>query len=99
MIKFSLVILVKGTHACYHHLVVTWRGVIIDYESKYTLPLTNDPLSQICGVNTTVDEISCGYGIFPPLYICNSNDNVSVGGWGINEYCIKDSPIRKIFKK
>jgi hypothetical protein len=36
MIKFPLVILVKGTHACYHHVVVTWRGIIIDYESKYT---------------------------------------------------------------
>jgi hypothetical protein len=55
MMKFLLVILVKGAHACYHDAVVTWRGVIIYYESKYTFPLTNDSLRQICGVNTTFD--------------------------------------------
>ncbi len=70
--------------------------MIIDYESKYTFPLTNDSLRQICGVNTTFDGISCGYGIFPPNQIHNSIDNISVGDWGINEYNIKDSPIRNI---
>jgi hypothetical protein len=69
IMKFPLIILVKGTHASYHHVVVTWRGMIIDYESKYTFPLTNDSLRQICGVNTTFDGISCGYGIFPPNHI------------------------------
>ena len=33
MMKVSLIISVKGTHACYHNVVVTWRGMIIDYES------------------------------------------------------------------
>jgi hypothetical protein len=61
--KFPLIILVKGTHACYHHIVVIWRGMIIDYESKYTFPLTKDSLRQICGVDTTFVGISCGYGI------------------------------------
>jgi hypothetical protein len=37
-IKFPLIIPVMGTHACYHHVVVIWRGMIIDYESKYTFP-------------------------------------------------------------
>jgi hypothetical protein len=73
--------------------------MIIDYESKYTFPLTNDSLRQICGVNTTFDGISCGYRKFPPNYICNSIDNVSVGDWGINKYNIKGSPIRKYFEK
>ncbi len=63
--KFPLIISVMRTHACYHHVVVIWRGVIIDYESKYTFPLTNDSVRQICGVNTTFTGISCGYGIFP----------------------------------
>jgi hypothetical protein len=99
MRKFPLIILVKGTHACHHHVVVTWRGMIIDYESKYTFPLTNDSLKQVCGVNTTLDGISCGYGIFPPNHIRNSIDNVSVEDWGINEYNIKGSPIRKYVKK
>ena len=58
-----------GTHACYHHVVVVWRGMIIDYESEYTFSLTNDSLRQICGVNTSYAGISCGYGIFPPKNI------------------------------
>jgi hypothetical protein len=69
MMKSPLIILVMGTLACYHHVVVILRGMIIDYESKYTFPLTNDSLRQICGVNTTFHGISCGYGIFLPNHI------------------------------
>ncbi len=69
IMKFPLIISVMGTHACYHHVVVIWRGVIIDYESKYTFSLTNDSLRQICGVNTTFVGISCGYGMYPPNHI------------------------------
>ncbi len=96
--KFPLITSVMGTHACYHHVVVIWRGMIIDYESKYTFPSTNDSFTQICGVNTTSAGISCGYGIFPPYHIQNSMDNISIEDWGINEYNIKGSSIRKYFK-
>ncbi len=68
-IKFPLIISVMGTHACYHHVIVVWRGMVIDYESEYTFSLTNDSLRQICGVNTSYAGISCGYGIFPPKNI------------------------------
>ncbi len=85
------------THACYHHVVVICRGMIIDYESEYTFPLTNDSLSQFGGVNTTFAGISYGYGIFPPNHIQNSMDNISIEDWGINEYDIKGSFIRKYF--
>ncbi len=95
--KFPLIISVMGTHACYRHVVVIWRGMIIDYESRYTFPLTNDSLRQICGVNTTFTGISCGYGIFPPTHIHKSMDNISIEYWGINEYNIKGSSIRKYF--
>jgi hypothetical protein len=67
--KFPLIISVMGTHACYHHVVVILGGMIIDYVSKYTFPLTNDSFTHICGVNTTFAGISCGYGIFPPNHI------------------------------
>jgi hypothetical protein len=87
-----------GTHAYYQHVVVIWRGRIIDYESKYTFPLTNDSLRRICGVNTTFVGISCGYAIFPLNHIQNSIDNISVEDWGINKYNIKGSSIRKYFK-
>ncbi len=94
--KFPLIILVNGTHACYHHVVVIWMGAIIDYESKYTFPLTNDSLRQICGVNTTFVGISCGCGICPPNHIRNSIANVSVVDWGINKYNIKTVPLGNI---
>jgi hypothetical protein len=71
IMKFPLVISVMGTHTCYHHVVVICRGMIIDYESKYTFPLTNDSLRQICGVNTTFVGISCGYGIFHQIIFEN----------------------------
>ncbi len=87
-----------GTHACYHHVVVILRGMIIDYESKYTFPLTNDSLRQICGVNTTFAGIICGYVIFPRNHIRNSTDNISIEDWGINKYNIKGRSIRKYFK-
>jgi hypothetical protein len=97
MMRFLLIISVKGTHACYHHVVVIWRGMIIDYESKYTFPLTNNSLRQICGVNTTFNGISCGYGIHPPNHIQNSIDNFSVEDWGINKYNLKGSSSRKYY--
>jgi hypothetical protein len=96
--KFPLIISVMGTHACYQHIVVVWRGMIIDYKSKYTFPLTKESLRQICGVNTTFAGISCSYGIFPPNFICNSMDIISIEDWGINKYNIKGSFIRKYFK-
>jgi hypothetical protein len=96
--KFPLIISAIGTHACYHHVGIIWRGVIIDYESKYTFPLSNDSLRQICGVNSTFTGISCGYVIFPLTHIHNSMDNISIEDWGINEYNIKGSSIRKYFK-
>jgi hypothetical protein len=83
-VKFPLIISVMGTHACYHHVVVIWRGMIIDYETEYTFPMTNDSLSQICGVTTIFAGISCGYGIFPLNHIHSSMDNISIKDWGIN---------------
>ncbi len=98
IMKFPLIISVMGTHACYHHVVVISRRMIVDYESKYTFPLTNDSLRQICGVNTTFVGISCGYEIFPTNHIRSSMNNISIEDWGINEYNIKGSSIRKYFK-
>ncbi len=97
MMKFPLIISVKGIHACYHHVVLIWREIIIDYESRYTFPLTVDSLRQICGDYTIFHGICCGYGIFPPNHIQDSIDNVSVQDWGMNEYNAKGSPSRRYF--
>jgi hypothetical protein len=52
-IKSSMLISVESKAAAYQHVAVVWREMVIDYESKYTYPLTEDTLRQICGVNTT----------------------------------------------
>ena len=62
-IKFPMLISVESKFATYHHVVVVWREMVIDYESMYTYSLTEDTLRQICGVDTTFQRISCGYGI------------------------------------
>ncbi len=59
-IKFPMLISVESKAAVYQHVVVVWREMVIDYESKYTYPLTEDTLGQICIVNTTFQRISCG---------------------------------------
>jgi hypothetical protein len=56
---------VESKLATYHHEVVVWKEMVVDCESMYTYPLTKDILRQICGVNTTFQKISCGYGILP----------------------------------
>jgi hypothetical protein len=48
-----MLISVESKPAAYQHVVVAWREMVIDYESKYTYPLTEDTLRQICSVNTT----------------------------------------------
>jgi hypothetical protein len=52
-IKFTMLISVESKFATYHHVVVIWREMVIDYESMYMYPLTEDTLRQICSVNTT----------------------------------------------
>jgi hypothetical protein len=68
-IKFPMAISVESKLATYHHVVVVWRVMVIDYESMYRYPSTMDILRQICGVNTTFQRISCGYGILPPKIV------------------------------
>jgi hypothetical protein len=58
-IKFLMLISAESKLATYHHVVVVWREMIIDYESMHTYPLTKDTLRQICSVNTTFQRISC----------------------------------------
>ncbi len=52
-IKFPVIISVKAQRATYNHVVVIWRKMVIDYQSKYIYPLTEDSLRQVCGFTTT----------------------------------------------
>ncbi len=98
-IKFPVIISVKAQHATYNHVVVIWRKMVIDYESKYIYPLTEDLLRQVCGFTSTFQQITSGYGIFPLRQSCQSPENVHIKDWGTSEYYKPGSSIRKYFKK
>jgi hypothetical protein len=84
-IKFPMLISVESKFATYHHGVVVWREMVIYYQSMYTYPLTEDTLRQICSVNTTFQQISCGYGILPST-ICKALEaNQNIQDWGITD--------------
>ncbi len=92
-----MLISVESKFATYHHVVVVWRQMVIDYESMYKYPLTEDTLRQICGVNTTFQQISCGYGILPST-ICKKIEAYQyIQDWGTEEYSKQGSSIREYF--
>ncbi len=57
-VKFPVIVAVRGTFACYHHVIVVWNNVVYDYELKNRYPLTNETLTQVCGENTTFHDKS-----------------------------------------
>jgi hypothetical protein len=96
-IKFPMLLSVESKAAAYQHVVFVWRQMVIDYESMYTNPLTEDTLRQICGVNTTFQRISCGYGILPSTICTTFEANQYIQDWGTEEYFKQGSSIREYF--
>ena len=45
--KFPVLIGVSSTLSSYDHVVVIWNGIVIDYKSMYTYPLTEESLRQV----------------------------------------------------
>jgi hypothetical protein len=96
--KIPVLIGVSSTHSCYDHAVVIWNGIVIDYESMYTYPLTEESLRQVCGTNTTFQKVTSGYGLFPPKNLRKNVNKLNVMDWGLAEYCnTDDSSIRGYF--
>jgi hypothetical protein len=77
-----MLISVESKLATYHHVVVVWREMVIDYESIYKYPLTEHTLRQICGVNTTFQQIRFGYGILPSTICKALQANQNIQDWG-----------------
>jgi hypothetical protein len=96
-IKFPIMISVESKLATHYHVVVVWREMVIDYESMYTYPLTKNTLRQICGVNTTFHQISCGYGILPSKICKALQANQNIQYWGIADLYKPGSSIRDYF--
>jgi hypothetical protein len=96
--KIPVLIGVSSTHSCYDHAVVIWNGIVIDYESMYTYPLTEESLRQVCGTNTTFQKVTTGYGLFPPKNLRKKVKKLNVTDWGFAEYYnTDDSSIRGYF--
>jgi hypothetical protein len=95
--KFPMLISVESKFATYHHVVVVWREMVIDYEPMYTYPLTEDTLRKICGVNTTFPRISCGYDILPPTICKTFKANQNIQDWGIADLYNPGGSIRDYF--
>jgi hypothetical protein len=77
-----MLISVESKLATYHRVVVVWREMVINYESMYTYPLTEDTLRKICSVNTTFHQIGCGYGILPSKNCKALQVNQNIQDWG-----------------
>jgi hypothetical protein len=92
-----MLISVESKLVVYHHGVVVWREMVIDYESMYTYPFTEDTLRQICSVNTTFQQICCGYGILPSTICKALQANQNIQDWGTAELYKEGSSIRKYF--
>jgi hypothetical protein len=84
--KFLVLIGFSSTQKCYNHVVVIWNSIVIDYESVYTYPLTEESPRQVCGTNTTFHKVTSGYGLFPPKNLCKKVNELHVTDWGITEF-------------
>jgi hypothetical protein len=89
-VKFPVLLGISSTQTSYNHVVVIWNGIVIDYESKYTFPLTEESLRRICGVNTTFRRVSTGFGLFPPKQFRKKLNDIQVTDWGITEFYKRD---------
>ncbi len=71
--------------------------MVIDYESMYTYPLTEDTLRQICGVHTTFQRISFRYGILPSKICKASQANQNIQDSSTEEYFKQGSSVMNDF--
>ncbi len=83
--------------ALYMHVDVIWRGRVIDNESKHIYLLTAETLILICGLNTSYQTITAGFGIFPSKQVRNDPNNKDIEDWGYKSYNF-DVNIRKYCK-
>jgi hypothetical protein len=94
---FPILLSVNSKNAVYVHVVITWQGRVIDYESKNIYMLTKESLQQICGASTLFSHVSCGYGLFPPAGVRALSPEIT--NWGKDDYDHNKLTMRKFFNK
>jgi hypothetical protein len=60
-----VIISVVGRHLLYNHVVIVWKGQVIDYESRTIYLLSEDTVNGICGPHNPFVTVSRGYIILP----------------------------------
>jgi hypothetical protein len=82
--RFPVLLSVNSTNAAYDHVIVIWQGKLIDYESEYICLVNEENLNRVCGQRTSFNNVSCGYGLFPPPTIQTLLPSIT--NWGCVEY-------------
>jgi len=54
-----------GVKSVYTHVVVVWRGTIIDFETLAPYPLSVSSVETICGSKNAFHSLRCGFIIRP----------------------------------
>ena len=75
----------NGLDMTREHVIAIWQNQIVDYESKYTYPLTVDNLHYSCGVGCQFDGFVGVTVLFPPRsiqmrYTCKDGTLYKWGG-------------------
>jgi hypothetical protein len=82
-IQLPILISVVGKQTYYNHVVIAWRGEIIDFEEKFTYLATIENVNRICGPKNPFHKVSRGCIILPSK---NMKHGVSdYGDWGEKE--------------
>ena len=81
-IDLPILISVMGRESVYTHVVVVFRGRIIDFETKAPYPLSIPNVEYICGPKNPFLKLSRGYVICPSRAMKKSMNDMS--DWGEN---------------
>ena len=87
-IGLPIILSMIGENSIFNHVVVAWRGKIIDFEVKTTYPVTRNNIIQICGPKNPFQKITRGVIICPSQKMKKAVHDMS--DWGeksiIKEY-------------
>lgn len=81
-IDLPILISIMGRESVYRHVVVVFRGRIIDFETIAPYPLTVSNVECICGPKNPFKKLSRGYVICPSRTMKKSMQDTS--DWGEN---------------
>ena len=76
------VVLVVGRFSLYNHVVLVWKGMIIDIEHEYPFTFTVDSVDNLAGKNNPFHKLVRGIGILPSRSMKKMNGDYTDWGEG-----------------